>query len=66
MCEMLGIVKGVLADGVVNEAEAALLNTWATQHPDAAEQWPVNIIKERLDPIFADGKVSSAEPAGSC
>jgi NAD-dependent DNA ligase len=58
---MLGIVKGVLADGVVNEAEAALLNDWATQHPDATEQWPVNIIKERLDTIFVDGKVSTAE-----
>ena len=61
LCEMLGIVKGVLADGVVNEAEAALLKNWASQHPDATEQWPVNIIKERLDTIFADGRVSSAE-----
>jgi NAD-dependent DNA ligase len=61
LCEMLGMVKGVLADGVVNPAEAAALKDWAMRHPDATEQWPVNILKERLDAIFADGKVSKEE-----
>jgi hypothetical protein len=59
--EMLGLVKGVLADGVVTEAEAALLRDWAAQHPDASERWPVSVLKGRLDRIFADGRVDERE-----
>jgi len=61
LSEMLGLVKGVLADGVVTQAEAAVLKEWVSRHPDAAEQWPVNTLKERLERIFADGKVDKAE-----
>jgi len=61
LSEMLGLAKGVLADGLVTEAEAELLRNWALHHPDATEQWPVNILKERLDRIFADGRVQEAE-----
>lgn len=59
--EMLGLAKGVLADGVVTEAEAALLVSWAAGHPDATEQWPVSILKARLDRVFADRRVDEAE-----
>jgi NAD-dependent DNA ligase len=61
LSEMLGLAKGVLADGVVTEAEAELLRNWALHHSDATEQWPVNILKERLDRIFADGCVTEPE-----
>ncbi len=61
LSEMLGVVKGVLADGMVTQAEGALLNDWAVRHPDATEQWPVNILKDRLERIFADGKVDKTE-----
>ena len=43
LCEMLGLVKGMLADGVVNDQEVHYLINWAAEHPDATEQWPVNI-----------------------
>lgn len=58
---MLGLAKGLLADGTVTEAEAELLRNWACHHPDATEQWPVNILKKRLDHIFADGCVDEPE-----
>lgn len=61
LSEMLGLAKGVLADGVVTEAEAELLRNWAAHHPDAVEQWPVNALKARLDHIFADGHVHELE-----
>src|SRR5439155_6501580 len=61
LSEMLGLVKGVLADGVVTQAEAAVLKEWVSRHPEAAEQWPVNILKERLERIFVDGQVNKAE-----
>ena len=61
LSEMLGLAKGLLADGTVSEAEAQLLRDWASGHPDAAEQWPVNVLKERLDRIFTDGSVGEVE-----
>src|SRR5690349_5267316 len=61
LSEMLGLVKGVLCDGVVTDAEALLLRSWTSQHPDATEQWPVNVLKARLDAIFADKKVDDVE-----
>ncbi len=54
-------MKGVLADGIVTEAEAMLLREWVNRHPDAAGTWPMSKLKERLDLIFEDGKVDSGE-----
>lgn len=61
LSELLGLAKGVLADGTVTEAEAHLLGTWLVQHPDAVAQWPVNRLAERLTRIFNDGSVSLSE-----
>jgi hypothetical protein len=61
LSEMLGLAKGLLADGVVSETEAQLLRDWASGHSDAVEQWPVSVLKERLDRIFSDGCVSEVE-----
>jgi hypothetical protein len=61
LTEMLGLVKGLLADGVVTDAEAAHLANWAQHHPDATEQWPIPALKARLDQIFADGQVDDGE-----
>ncbi len=59
--EMLGLVKGVLADGEVNEAEVLLLRDWVIDHPDACEMWPARVILERLYAIFQDGVVDESE-----
>jgi NAD-dependent DNA ligase len=58
---MLGLVKGVLADGTVSQDEAALLAQWLGTHPDAMDTWPASIIATRLQRIFADGRVTSEE-----
>jgi hypothetical protein len=36
LSELLGLAKGVLADGVVNEPEAEFIRQWVETHPDAA------------------------------
>lgn len=59
--EMLGLAKGVLADGTITVAEADLVRDWAGQHPDAMGQWPINALKARLDRAFADGRIDEAE-----
>jgi NAD-dependent DNA ligase len=59
--EMLGLAKGVLADGEVSSGEAALLNDWMRTHPDVVSTWPGDILARRLSHIFADGRVEEAE-----
>lgn len=59
--ELLGLAKGVLADGVVNVREAEYLRDWAGNHPDAIVKWPVSIIYSRLQTIFSDGRVDDEE-----
>lgn len=61
--EMLGLVKGVLADGVVTVGEAELLRDWAKAHPDVVRDWPGRILHERLKSIFADGRIDDIERA---
>jgi hypothetical protein len=60
LSELLGLAKGLLADGVITADEAALVNTWVINHR-AAEQWPVNVLAQRLQRIFADGHVDDSE-----
>ena len=61
LSELLGLAKGLLADGVITGDEASLVNTWVNNHPAAAEQWPVNVLAQRLQRIFADDHVDDAE-----
>ena len=63
LCEMIGMVKGVLADGVVNDQEAEALRVWTMAHPDVSAAWPGSVLSERLWRIFEDGNVSEAERA---
>jgi NAD-dependent DNA ligase len=59
--EMLGLAKGMLADGVVSPSEAVLLNDWARLHPETVSCWPGNVLLSRLDRVFADGVVTQEE-----
>lgn len=61
IAEMLGMAKGVLADGVVNEDESIALMAWADDHPDVAMGWPGNVVYRRLRKIFSDGHASEDE-----
>ena len=59
--ELLGIAKGVLADGVVVDDEVRFLNQWAINHPDGLNEFPVNLIFSRLAHIYSDGHVDDEE-----
>ena len=63
LSELLGLAKGLLADGVVTSEEAVLVGQWVCNHPAAAEQWPVNRLAQRLQRIFQDGQVDDGERA---
>jgi NAD-dependent DNA ligase len=63
LSEMLGLAKGMLADGIVNEHEAKFLRDWGLNHPDALMQWPISLIFTRLQQFFADGQIDDNERA---
>jgi hypothetical protein len=59
--EMLGLAKGVLADGVITDAEGVLLRDWMRGHPDACASWAIRTLYERLERAFEDGALDEAE-----
>jgi NAD-dependent DNA ligase len=61
LSELLGLAKGMLADGAVDPAEAEFLRNWGRNHPDALAQWPTDLIFARLNSYFADGKIDEVE-----
>jgi hypothetical protein len=61
LSELLGLAKGLMADGHLSSDEAALIRTWVLNHPDASARWPVNKLAERLERAYADGRASEEE-----
>jgi hypothetical protein len=61
LAEMLGLVRGVIADGTVSADEAHHLARWTREHPDVATQWPANLLARRLEQIVRDGRVDARE-----
>lgn len=59
--EMLGLAKGILADGIVQPSEVEAIRLWLNAHPSAARDWPVSAVWDRLERIFADGRVDADE-----
>lgn len=59
--ELVGFCRGVLADGVVNEAEAIAFREWINKSGERG--WPLDHIRGRVERVFADGSVSDEERA---
>jgi len=59
--ELLGLAKGMLADGEISVVEADLLRDWVAGHPDVSGQWPTSRLVERLTRIYSDGRVGDEE-----
>lgn len=58
---MIGLVRGVIADGRVSPDEAHRLSEWAREHPEIATRYPANLLSRRLERIFMDGRVDGRE-----
>jgi NAD-dependent DNA ligase len=59
--ELIGISRGVIADGVVDENEAIFIGQWIEKHREIAERWPVNVLYARLTEMLKDGVLSEDE-----
>jgi hypothetical protein len=61
LSELLGLARGMLADGVVSEAEANYLYDWGEKHRDAMDCWPVGLIFSKLHRFLEDGHIDANE-----
>ncbi len=61
LAEMIGLVRGVIADGKVTEEEAQHLSEWTRENPEIATRYPANLLSRRLERIFMDGRVDARE-----
>ena len=52
--ELIGLCRGVLADGVVTDGEGRFLLQWMESNRDAANQWPANVLYRRLREMLVD------------
>lgn len=59
--ELVGICRGLAADGVLNNKEAVFLRDWLNANRDGCNQWPANVLIDRLERVLADGVVDTAE-----
>ncbi len=59
--ELIGLCKGIIADGKVDPNEAKFLRSWLENNQQVADLWPANVLQERLVKIFSDGIVDEQE-----
>lgn len=59
--ELIGLVKGVLADGAVCPNEVRFLLQWMEANREAANMWPAKALYPRLAAAMADGHLDDDE-----
>lgn len=59
--EMLGIIKGVLCDGMIMREEVEFLVRWIDSNRDIRDEWPASVIYPRLHAALADGTIDVDE-----
>ena len=58
--EMIGIAKGLVSDGVINEFEVDFLVTWVKSNSQL-NCWPFNVLQDRIGVMLEDGVIDSQE-----
>jgi len=53
--ELIGVCRGILADGSINISEAKFLHDWLERHAEFAGHFPYNVLLPRLTEALADG-----------
>lgn len=59
--ELLGLCKGCLADGVVNQLEAEFLFNWLKVNDNLRDEWPASVLWVRLNEYLEDGVLDENE-----
>ncbi|MCB5175227.1 BRCT domain-containing protein [Microvirga lenta] len=61
--ELIGLAHGIIADGIVNQAEAEYLFKWIAANAPLTENPVINLLYRRVDKILNDGKLDAEEAA---
>ena len=61
--ELIGFLRGIVADGHISEEESERLAKWVVGNKEIASFWPVNVLVDRLDRIYKDGVADEEERA---
>ncbi|GGI54883.1 BRCT domain-containing protein [Oxalicibacterium solurbis] len=59
--ELIGVVKGVMADGMVHQGEVEFLLMWMNNNRGALDKWPAKAIYPRLAAALSDGQMDLRE-----
>jgi hypothetical protein len=59
--ELIGLARGVAADGKLNLAEAEFLQKWLAANADISDQPVVRVLYKRVNEVLADGYLDDAE-----
>ena len=59
--ELIGICRGVLADGELVNAEIGFLADWLETHLECSDQWPYSVLYDRIAAALADGVITEDE-----
>lgn len=59
--ELIGLCRGVLADGTINLAEAKFILQWLNDRTNVLETWPADELHKLLCVALADGTLSEEE-----
>lgn len=59
--EMLGMVRGLVCDGVLNDLEISAFKGWLQNHPDCTTFYPGKYLAERIVSIYEDGEIGREE-----
>lgn len=59
--ELIGLARGIVADGVVHPAEAEMLFRWLSANRAVADNGVIAKLYDRLDDVMADGFLDAEE-----
>lgn len=58
---LVGIVQGIMADGVLHDTEVKFLNEWLDGAGNVASVWPGSAIHAQIRDMLADGEIAADE-----
>lgn len=61
LSELIGILSGISADGIINDSEIEYLSDWLKQNKSIFKDWPASELAHRIQTIISDDYVSDEE-----
>lgn len=58
---LLGIAKGLLSDGQLQDSEIRFLRDWLNSHQVLSNCWPGDVLREQVEEVLRDGCITETE-----